>query len=82
MTENQRSGGTEGQAPLSRAELERLAAAGELDTVLVAFTDMQGRLMGKREQADFFVSESINHSGTVGEARNSCTISTDCPPGR
>ena len=57
MTENHRPGGTEGQAPLSRDELERLVAAGEVDTVIVAFTDMQGRLMGKRVSARFFIDE-------------------------
>lgn len=34
--------------------LERLVEAGEIDTVIVAFTDMQGRLMGKRVAAGFF----------------------------
>jgi len=57
VTENHRPGGTEGQAPLSRDELERLVAAGEVDTVIVAFTDMQGRLMGKRVSARFFIDE-------------------------
>ncbi len=36
-------------------ELEQATAAGEIDTVLVCFTDMQGRLIGKRFQASFFV---------------------------
>ena len=31
--------------------------AGEIDTVVVAFTDMQGRLMGKRMEAQFFLEE-------------------------
>ncbi len=34
---------------LSQTELERYVAAGEIDTVIVAFTDMQGRLTGKRD---------------------------------
>jgi glutamine synthetase len=46
-----------GEAPLSRDKLERLIAAGEVDTVIVAFTDMQGRLMGKRLAAQFFLDE-------------------------
>jgi glutamine synthetase len=40
--------------------MEELAAevdAGTIDTVVVAFTDMQGRLMGKRVHGDFFVEE-------------------------
>ncbi len=38
-------------------ELKDLVARGEVDTVIVAFTDMQGRLMGKRLHAEFFVEE-------------------------
>ena len=36
-----------------RAEVE----SGAIDTVIVAFTDMQGRLMGKRLHGEFFVDE-------------------------
>src|SRR3990172_8204186 len=39
-------------------ELELLVAQDEIDTVVVAFTDMQGRLLGKRLHADFFVEET------------------------
>jgi len=42
---------------LTFAELQDLVAGGEVDTVVVAFTDMQGRLMGKRLHAEFFVEE-------------------------
>jgi glutamine synthetase len=35
--------------------LKTAVAAGEVDTIMVAFTDMQGRLMGKRFHAQFFV---------------------------
>ena len=42
---------------MSRDEIERQIAAGDIDTVIVAFTDMQGRLMGKRVSAAFFVNE-------------------------
>ena len=43
---------------LTFAELKDLVAVGELDTVVVAFTDMQGRLLGKRLHAEFFVDET------------------------
>jgi glutamine synthetase len=46
-----------GEAPLSRDKLERLIATGDVDTVIVAFSDMQGRLMGKRVSARFFIDE-------------------------
>ena len=42
---------------LTYAELKDLVATGEVDTVVVAFTDMQGRLLGKRLHAEFFVDE-------------------------
>ena len=35
--------------------LKAAVAAGEIDTVVVAFVDMQGRLIGKRFQAEFFI---------------------------
>lgn len=46
---------------LSQAELENMVAAGEIDTVIVAFTDMQGRLTGKRVAARLFVEEVAAH---------------------
>jgi glutamine synthetase len=42
---------------LSLDELRALVVAGEIDTVVVGFTDMQGRLMGKRLHAEFFLDE-------------------------
>lgn len=42
-------------APLSFDELKADVAAGAIDTVIVCMTDMQGRLIGKRFQAEFFV---------------------------
>ena len=42
---------------LSFEELNGLVDRGEIDTVIVAFTDMQGRLLGKRLHAEFFVEE-------------------------
>jgi glutamine synthetase len=42
---------------LSLEELRADVAAGAIDTVVVAFTDMQGRLLGKRLHGEFFVEE-------------------------
>jgi glutamine synthetase len=42
---------------LTLEELQDLVAGGEVDTVVVAFTDMQGRLLGKRLHAEFFLEE-------------------------
>ncbi|MBI4172349.1 MAG: glutamine synthetase [Actinobacteria bacterium] len=38
-------------------ELKGAVERGEIDTVVVAFTDMQGRLLGKRLHAEFFCEE-------------------------
>src|SRR4051812_33480176 len=46
---------------LATEELERLAAEGTVDTVLVAFTDMQGRLQGKRCHVGHFLDEVLGH---------------------
>ncbi|MBZ0216008.1 MAG: glutamine synthetase family protein [Fimbriimonadaceae bacterium] len=43
---------------LTLNDLKKAVASGEIDTVLVAQVDMQGRLMGKRFQADFFVKSA------------------------
>ncbi|GAA1074080.1 hypothetical protein GCM10009642_06230 [Nocardiopsis metallicus] len=51
--------------PLSLDPLRIEAASGEIDTVLVAFTDMEGRLQGKRLSARFFLEETLEH-GTEG----------------
>ena len=55
------SGPGSGLAPLSPAALEQLVGVGEVDTVIVAFTDMQGRLAGKRISARLFVDEVATH---------------------
>ncbi|MEY5017498.1 MAG: hypothetical protein RL431_547 [Actinomycetota bacterium] len=41
--------------------LRALVADGEIDTVVLAFTDMQGRLVGKRVAARLFVEDTIAH---------------------
>ena len=40
---------------LSLSDLKKAAKSGAIDTVVVAMVDMQGRLIGKRFQADYFV---------------------------
>ncbi|NEY32878.1 glutamine synthetase [Streptomyces sp. PRKS01-65] len=48
-------------APLSVEELHALVAGGDVDTVVLAFPDMQGRLQGKRFAARFFLDEVLRH---------------------
>ncbi|HEY0692938.1 MAG TPA: glutamine synthetase family protein [Kribbella sp.] len=50
---------------LTVQELRDMVAAGHIDTVLVAITDMQGRLQGKRCGARYFLEEVVPH-GTEG----------------
>ena len=54
---------TDRQPPLSVPELRRMIAAGEIHTVALAFTDMQGRLQGKRFAAGFFLDDVLAHGG-------------------
>jgi glutamine synthetase len=42
---------------LTLEELEAAVGDGSIDTVVAAFTDMQGRLMGKRIEGEFFLDE-------------------------
>ena len=46
---------------LSLDDLRSEAKDGAIDTVVTAFTDMQGRLFGKRIQVDYFVDEVVDH---------------------
>src|SRR3977135_331525 len=46
---------------LTVEELEREIREGTIDTIVAAFTDMQGRLMGKRIQGEFFLEEVAEH---------------------
>ncbi|MBN6033530.1 glutamine synthetase family protein [Amycolatopsis sp. 195334CR] len=47
---------------LTLDELRGLVEDGTVDTVLVAMTDMQGRLQGKRCAAEYFLSEVVPHA--------------------
>ncbi|GAB3602981.1 glutamine synthetase family protein [Microbacterium aureliae] len=46
---------------LSVSQLDAAIAAGEIDTVVVAFSDAQGRLVGKRVSARLFQEEVRDH---------------------
>ena len=62
MTEviaGKRAGAVKGM--LSLDELRGEVEAGTIDTILTCFTDMQGRLFGKRVEGEFFLEESASH---------------------
>ena len=46
---------------LTLDELAALVELGEIETVAVLFTDHYGRLMGKRFDAEFFITDGANH---------------------
>jgi glutamine synthetase len=47
---------------LTVEQLRELVDSGEIDTVLVGMTDMQGRLQGKRCSAEYFMNEVLSHA--------------------
>src|SRR5918996_527188 len=57
-----RPGGPGGdRGMLSLDQLGKEASEGTIDTVVTAFTDMQGRLFGKRIQVEFFLDQVSEH---------------------
>src|SRR3546814_1900425 len=62
-------------APLTLPALRQLAAEGKIDTVLACLVDMQGRLIGKRFQVEFFLD--CAHEQTHGcEDRKSTRLNS------
>jgi glutamine synthetase len=51
---------------LTLDELQAAVSDGSIDTVVVAFCDMQGRLLGKRLHGRFFVDQGIAEHGVEG----------------
>jgi glutamine synthetase len=57
-----RPGGPGGSAGmLTVDDLRKEAGEGTIDTVVTAFTDMQGRLFGKRIVVDYFLDDVVEH---------------------
>jgi glutamine synthetase len=46
---------------LSVDDLRKEVESGAIDTVVTAFTDMQGRLFGKRIQGEYFIDDVVGH---------------------
>src|SRR3954470_15768626 len=46
---------------LTLEQLDVEAATGQIDSVIIGFTDMQGRLQGKRLSTRFFLEEVAEH---------------------
>jgi len=55
------NGGPRRGGMLTLEQVRVAIGEGEIDTVILAFTDMQGRLQGKRLSAEFFLDEVAQH---------------------
>ena len=64
---------------LSVDELRADVETGAVDTVIAAFTDMQGRLMGKRLDAEFFLDE-LDSGNTVEGCNYLLALEMDMDP--
>ncbi len=53
--------GNPSNAQLSVEQLREKVASGQIDTVVVAITDSQGRLLGKRCGARSFLEDVLGH---------------------
>ncbi|MFP5245600.1 MAG: glutamine synthetase family protein, partial [Thermoanaerobaculia bacterium] len=62
-------------------QLKRLVTDGDIDTVLVVFPDMYGRLVGKRIVARYFLEEVAEHGIHACDYLLACDIDMDPVPG-
>ena len=62
-------------SPLERSDLEDQIRSGDIDTVLVVFPDLQGRLMGKRVTGHYFLDNVID--GSVEACNYLLTVDVD-----
>src|SRR5207248_1315531 len=60
---------------------ERAVSEGTIDTIVTAFTDMQGGLMGKRIQGEYFLDEVSDHGVEGGNYLLARDIEMDAVPG-
>ena len=67
---------------LTRAELAHLIERGEVETVLLAFPDMYGRLMGKRISGPFFVDHIADQGMHACDYLLACDMEMIPIPGR
>lgn len=61
-------------------ELEALIGAGEIDTVLTVFPDLQGRLMGKRVTGHYFLDQVLAGEGAVHVCNYLLAVDVDMTP--
>ena len=61
--------------------LKRMVADEEIETVIAAFPDMYGRLVGKRVVARFFIDEVLSHGLHACDYLLACDMDMDPVPG-
>src|SRR4026208_2173172 len=64
-----------------RRELSTMIRDGRIDTLIVAFADMQGRLMGKRVQAQAFLNGAIDHGAHFCTSLRGTDMEMNTPDG-
>src|SRR6476620_9591188 len=63
--------------PLTVDQLRAEIEAGDIDTVIVAFADMQGRLQGKRLHGHYFLDHDLEALRRTPGSRHSATVQCD-----
>ncbi len=66
---------------ISREELEAMIRVGDIDTVLMVFPDLQGRLIGKRTTGRFFVDHVADDGTENCDYLIACDIDNNPVPG-
>src|SRR5438132_1181709 len=69
------------QGRIDTETLKRLVADDEIDTIIAAFPDMYGRLVGKRLVGRYFVDEVISHGLHACDYLLACDMDMDPVPG-
>jgi glutamine synthetase len=69
------------QGRIDTDALKRLVADDEIDTIIAAFPDMYGRLVGKRIVGRFFVDEVMTHGLHACDYLLACDMEMDPVPG-
>ena len=65
---------------LDQKALTELVDDGDIDTVLVCFTDLQGRLIGKRVTGHFFCEEVLDRGGAIEACVYLLAVDVDMTP--
>jgi glutamine synthetase len=66
---------------LTREQLTALIVGGEVDTVVMAFPDLYGRLVGKRTTGRFFLEQVADHGTENCDYLIACDIANNPVPG-